>query len=356
MVSIKKILPMEVNLELKNITEYLKLANLDVPKTSKSRAFLLDAASYNNLGDQAITYAIYLFLRDLFGEDCYFEISEKDLLRNLKYLKKVIHTEDVLCLNGGGNMGNLYPRYEALRRKVIKSFPNNKIVIFPQTIDYESDSYGKRELERSRKIYNRHEHLVVCAREKNSLECMKKYYRNVVLVPDIVFYLKGRIIWESSERKDCIGVCLRDDKESAISSEQKNNICSAIKETGLMMENLTTMSDSCQLYTNSEYRREALRKKLQEFNSYKCIITDRLHGMIFSILAGVPCLAIDNSNKKVSGVLSVIDNVHSAKIIDVNTLESLSSDMKCLRNGVYEEEIDIVDVCNLYSSLKNLIL
>lgn len=357
MFSTKKILPMEVNLELKNITEYLKPANIDLPQaTSRSRAFLLDAASYNNLGDQAITYATSLFLKDLFGDDCYFEVSERDLLRNLKYLKKVIRDIDILCLNGGGNMGNLYPRYESLRRKVIKEFPNNKIIIFPQTIDYESDSYGKRELERSRKVYNSHKHLIVCAREKKSFDIMRQLYRDVVLVPDIVLYLKGRIILERDEEKDCIGICLRDDKESVVLTEQKKRIYSTIKEVGFTAENLTTMSDLCQIYTSSDDRLEALRAKLQEFSNYRCIITDRLHGMIFSILAGVPCIAIDNSNKKVSGVLNIIDGINSVNMLDFSSFETLSTDLNHIREGLYEEPRDNLDVCVLYSSLKHLLI
>lgn len=347
MVSIKKILPMEVNLELKNITEYLKPAKIDLPQaTPRSRAFLLDAASYNNLGDQAITYATSLFLRDVFGDDCYFEVSERDLLRNLKYLKKVIRDIDVLCLNGGGNMGNLYPRYESLRRKVIKEFPNNKIIIFPQTIDYESDSYGKRELERSRKVYKRHAHLIVCAREKKSFDLMQKLYSNVVLVPDIVLYLKGRITWDKSENKDFVGVCLRDDRESVVSTEQKNIIFSSIKEAGFKAESLTTMSDSCQMFMSSGDRFIALQSKLQEFSGYRCIITDRLHGMIFSILAGVPCIAIDNSNKKVSGVFETIralrydvEMVNDCRLIDGKIKELLSNQISSEEAAPNYEEI-----------------
>lgn len=358
MTFIKKILPMEVNLELKNLTEYLKTVNIDIPQVASiPRVFLLDAASYNNLGDQAITYATSLFLKDIFGEDSYFEISERDLLRNLKYLKKVIQTEDVLCLNGGGNMGNLYPRYEALRRKVIKAFPDNKIIIFPQTIDYESDFYGRRELERSRKVYNSHKHLVVCARERKSFEIMRKIYRNVILVPDIVLYLKGKITLKRVEKKDCVGVCLRDDRESVISTEQKNSIYSAIKKAWFKFEKITTMSDSYQMYASSNERLEALSSKLQEFSSYRCIITDRLHGMIFSILSDIYCIAIDNSNRKVSGVLNTIDGIDSVKILeDDNIDETLYSVLNCLGDGAYDEVQNTYEINELYSSLKNLLI
>lgn len=356
MISIKKILPIEVNLELRNIREYLKPANLDIQQgSSKTRVFLLDAASYNNLGDQAITYATSLFLKDLFGEDCYVEVSERDLLRNLKYLKNVICSGDVLCLNGGGNMGTLYPRYEALRRKVIKAFPDNKIIIFPQTIDYENDSYGKRELKRSVKVYNGHKHLVVCAREKRSFNFMRQLYKNVVLVPDIVLYLNGRIVLERAEKKDCVGICLRNDRESAISLEQRNGIYSSIKEAGFIVENLTTMSDSHQMYMSSDDRLDALRTKLQEFSNYKCIITDRLHGMIFSFLSGVPCLVIDNRNKKVSGVLEEVDPSASIHVIQSDEFEDIPALIeklfkKAKKTDSWKLEIDI-----MYSELWKLL-
>ena len=356
MFSVKKILPIEVNLELRNITEYLKPVNLDIQqKSSKTRVFLLDAASYNNLGDQAITYAISLFLKDLFGEDCYVEISERELLRNLKYLKKVICSEDILCLNGGGNMGTLYPRYEALRRKVIKAFPDNKIIIFPQTIDYESDLYGKRELKRSGKVYNGHKHLVVCAREKKSFDLMKQLYKNVAFVPDIVLYLKGRIALERAEKKDCVGICLRNDKETVVSLEQKKSMYSAIKEAGFIVENLTTMSDLHQMYLCSDDRLEALRAKLQEFSQYKCIITDRLHGMIFSLLSGVPCLAIDNSNKKVSEVLQVLDSAVPVQIIHSNEFEDIPVLIEKLFLKAQNANSWNVNLDAMYSELKKLL-
>ena len=34
----------------------------------------------------------------------------------------------------------------------------------------------------------------------------------------------------------------------------------------------------------------------------KLVVTDRLHCMIFCAVTGTPCIAFDNSNKKISGV------------------------------------------------------
>ena len=46
----------------------------------------------------------------------------------------------------------------------------------------------------------------------------------------------------------------------------------------------------------------AVEKKLMEFSRAELVITDRLHAMLFAAITGTPCVAFDNSSKKVSGV------------------------------------------------------
>ena len=47
----------------------------------------------------------------------------------------------------------------------------------------------------------------------------------------------------------------------------------------------------------------AIYDKISEFSEFKCIITDRLHGMIFSLLSMTPCCVFDNKNHKVFGIV-----------------------------------------------------
>lgn len=304
---VKKILPIEINFELKNFFE--KFKKRTIKNFSKNKKIIFcDAASYNNLGDQAISYAISLLIRDKFSDYEYIEITEKDFLRNFKYLRKHIKEDDIICLSGGGNMGNLYPRYEAIRRKVIKSFKNNKIVIFPQTIDYENDKYGKYEKERSKKIYNYNNNLLVCAREIKSYKNMSEMYNNVILVPDIVFYLYNNkeIVPQNNNKNDImrIGICLREDRESTLKNNERQEIMNSLENEKYQLVKLTTMSNAN--YINYENRPKELWQKLKEFSDCDFIITDRLHGMIFSILCNKPCIVFDNTNKKVSGVLETV--------------------------------------------------
>ena len=351
--NIKRILPMEMNLYLKNIkyfnnqTEYNLRGNSD----GNIRCFYMDAASYNNLGDQAIALSTELFLKDLFGANNVYVINETEVISYLNSLKKQIKSADVIVLSGGGNMGDLYPRYEAIRRLIIKTFPDNKIVVFPQTIDYTEDSYGKRELEKSQRIYSKHKNLWVCAREEQSYQRMRKLYKNVLLIPDIVFYLKDKIRIENITEKDqSVGVCLRDDKESVLTFEEKTRIYELANLHGQSVK-LTTMADGKLQFLNGKERMIEIKKKIVEFSSCKIIVTDRLHGMIFSLIAGVPCVAIDNTNHKVSGVYKTIESVFKSVCILTN------EHIKTMQNiSTPKRENTTLNTEQMYRNLRNILL
>lgn len=102
-------------------------------------------------------------------------------------LKKVIRSDTRLILHGGGNMGDEWLKEEEDRRKIIKTFANNKMIIFPQTIHYQDP---KKFLE-SVEFYAKFKNLTIVAREKKSFEILKNNYKNeVILTPDIVLSLK----------------------------------------------------------------------------------------------------------------------------------------------------------------------
>ena len=96
-----------------------------------------------------------------------------------------------------------------LRRRIIKDFPNNKIIILPQTIYYEKNKEGEEELSKSIDIYGRHKDLTIFARGKQSFEAAKKYFSNnkIELMPDSVMFLRREY---NFDRSGAI-VSLRDD-------------------------------------------------------------------------------------------------------------------------------------------------
>lgn len=346
---------MALNFEIRNFTQYIKKPTImDACKASGKKIYFLDAASYNNLGDQAIAYAMSVMLREVslkYGYK-YIEVLENGLLRNLKLLKKVITAEDIICLSGGGNMGNLYPKYESFRRKIIKSFRNNRIIIFPQTIDYDTDSYGQRELRNSSKIYRGHNKLIVCAREKKSYSVMRELYNRVELVPDIVLYLSAEQTTKANTDNGFVGICLRNDRESALSDEQRLFIEDSVKKSGMCINRFTTMADG-NVILNSENRGQEVKKKIDEIKKNSIVITDRLHGMIFSILAGVPCIAIDNTNKKLSGVYELVKNTGvNIRFLDKSNMQSISY----MINELINADSIRTDMKEMFKNLENMII
>ena len=327
----KRLFPIRIRFELKNFIEYFKCTNIVINDKNKNKIFYLDSSSYNNLGDQAISYAIGLFVKDNFSDYEFVEILEKDFLRNFRFLKKNIKKDDIIFLTGGGNMGNLYPKYESIRRKTINYFKNNKIIIFPQTIDYDNTNYGQKELKKSIEIYNSNKNLIICAREEKSYNIMKKIYNNVYLIPDIVLYLtkKNYLFSKCDDNDSVMGICFRNDKEKSIDENKVNSIKA-------LFTNIIELSTMYSKKTINQYEREKiLFDKLLEFSKCSLVLTDRLHGMIFSVITNTPCIAFDNLNKKVSGVFK--------------TIEDKVNNVRCHSRDVLIEDIDIT-----YKIIKNL--
>ena len=84
-------------------------------------------------------------------------------------------------------MDDLYPSLENARTFVVRSFPHNKVVSFPQTISFRDTPNGRRLLNHSRRIYSRHKDFTICVREEYSKERVKQYFPKVKTLRSILF-------------------------------------------------------------------------------------------------------------------------------------------------------------------------
>ena len=89
---------------------------------------LLGSPEYNNLGDHAIAFATKLFIEDNIKDMPFYQIPEDEIKYNFNKIKKIINKNDILLLQGGGNMGEGYLDQVYIRKKVIKEFKDNKII------------------------------------------------------------------------------------------------------------------------------------------------------------------------------------------------------------------------------------
>lgn len=257
------------------------------------KIIIMGIPHHGNLGDNAIALAEEQMVEKYFQNSEVIKLPEKNLIEYAKNIKEDINDEDLILLHGGGNIGDTYMVPEEGRRFIIENFPNNRIIVFPQTAFFDSEE----ELEKSKKIYNNHKKLVIMAREEKSYNLMKKVFDKcqIILTPDIVMSMKQTL---NLPRKDILFL-FRQDKEQTLKLQEQEKIKEIITEkygkyilTDMHLgEDVTDME--------GEKRINALKDKFEEFNKAKLVITDRLHGMIFAAITETPCVVFGSYTHKI---------------------------------------------------------
>lgn len=324
---------------IKNYTKYRK---------SNSKQYILfGVPTHGNIGDHAILVAEHQFLSDI-GVQSVFDIpiEMQNILINI--LKKHIKKDDVIMITGGGFIGSQWLEEENMVRQVLKSFSNNKTIIFPSTIYYKNDEDGQKELNIDKSIYEEHKNLVICARENVTYKWLRETYPNIksLLTPDIVLYLKTND--KKNKREKIALLCLRKDAEKSINAENTVNIDKIVSKYYKIKYTDTVVKKRI----TEKNREEELKEKLEEFSNAELIITDRLHGMIFAAITETPCIAIGNYNYKVKGVYEWIKNLEYVEFIDNLDLldEKIKQVLEC-KDKEYSDEIR-----EEYKVLKEVIL
>jgi len=314
------------------------------------KVILFGVPTHGNIGDAAIVLGEEEFIKDNLSEYEYIKLTEdEENQEKIEEIKQIITDEDIILLHGGGNLGDEYVLLEERRRLIIESFPNNKIILMPQTIHFKDTEYGRNELEKTKKVYNNHKNLTLIARENISLEIMKKefYNANVILTPDIVMYLN------ETEKRERNGVLLamRSDVEKVLTPEQMQKINEDISKHFDIVK--TTDTYLLEDEITCETRHKVVGDKWEEFRNAELVITDRLHGMIFAAITSTPCIAVSNYNHKIKSSFEWLKEQKYIKFLeDINSLEEAIIELKQLKNCSYNNEFavkehkKIIDIIN----------
>jgi pyruvyl transferase EpsI len=298
--------------------------------------FLFLAADYGNLGDIAITNAQSLLLTKHFPNHTLIKIPYNKTLPGLKTVKRYIKEDDIITIIGGGNMGDKYSSFELLREFIIKKFKNNKIYSFPQTIDFSDSPNGQKALKLAKKIYASHSDLTLMAREETSYEFMRKVFPNnkIVLTPDVVMTLDYS---NFAGNRNGVTICMRDDTEKFVTDEQNNTIN---KFADTFFKKIIKVDTH--IGRNIESKEEQtyeLEKVLKQFGASELVITDRLHGMIFSYITGTPAIVFPNGNFKVEKCYSWISECDYIKFTKNCEIEYLHELHNKVRNAKMDKDM-----------------
>lgn len=338
---LKKLHITRVKVKKENISKY-------IPNTEKNKLYLIGTPDHDNLGDYAILLSTKQFLQYLVPLYEIIEISEKSYWKLCDSLSKIITKEDIVILQGGGNLGDQYKYIEKIRRDAIKRF-RNKIFMFPQTIYFENTKKGYHELKKTQKIYSNNKKLVLMARERISYQIMKEEFPSleVFLLPDIV--LRYRFDKELLNREGIL-LCLRSDFEGKLSYDDKKYITNICRDYTL---DISLTDTSIRQTIKSESREDYLSNKLNQFSASSLVITDRLHGMVFAALTETPCIVLGNYNHKIFGVYQWIEDLNY--IVYINSINELKTSIDHLWNLKQKDQYNYSNIDNQYTIVKERI-
>ncbi len=283
-----------------------KLYGLSV---DKKKIFVLLSTDYANLGDHAMTYAHIKLLEENYPDYQIVEILVSDTLKYITHLASIIQSKDIITLKGGGNIGLEYFREELFRRFILKSFKNNKIILFPQTVYFPDTSTGEREFDKTVAVFNNHPKFFVITRDLESFNMMKARLmpNKVFLIPDIVLSL-GNLDFKNE--RSGVTICIRDDKEGIYSQEQKD----LIVDTASQYYDKVNITDTVKDYLiKQEERKFELHKIWTSFSTSQLVITDRLHGMLFAAITATPCIVLGTYNHKLIGAYRWVRHLNYIK-------------------------------------------
>lgn len=335
---LKAVIPEEIKQRLLLVTtsshnpEWEKYAN-----TGKRRIFVFLAGFYQNLGDLAITFAQKEFLRKAFPEAEIICVPSTMTYSSIKTIKHFIRSDDLVTIIGGGNLDENYPSLENARLYVVKSFRQNRIISFPQSIWFSESDYGKKCVKRSKKVYQKHPQLILFTREYASYNRCKRLFPGVKteLVPDIVLSLP--YVARPKEKKDKVMICLRNDKEMISRNGFKKNLISVLQGSFSDVITIDMVDVKMEECTQNRYE-ETLNYYWDMISECKVVVTDRLHCMIFCVLMETPCIALDNSNHKVLEVYDAwLKSIPFIRMSEAENAEHVAEEVKEISKLIFSK-------------------
>lgn len=264
---------------------------------------LYEVPFYNNVGDLLIWEGENQFLKSVKYKmvDCCSICTYKE--------NKNLSSDIIILLQGGGNFGDLWRMHQEFRLKIIQKYPNNKIIIFPQTVYYQNHETMLRDAE----IMKQHKNLTICARDMVSYNLLKKYFNNnILLMPDMAFCIPPKqLLSQISHNQTNKTLYLkREDKEFKNGIKHNfENLSIDVYDWPCMTHNdfvqilfkvfLRLKSYKLSLwYAQHIYKGYLIKNSVEFVSQYKEIYTTRLHTSILCTLLGKKHHILDNSYGK----------------------------------------------------------
>ena len=301
-------------------------------KKTKMRVFLLGTEEFGNIGDNQINESVVAFLRQALPNHYIHEVTLKQWQMHKPFLKKYIRSNDLIVFAGGGNFGDTYPAAQNLRTEVIRLWPCNPKIVFPQTVYFSDSEKGKDMLVEAKLLYTRENHVALFARDKLSFTFAQTHFScESYLVPDIVL---SSDVLQGTVRDQSILLCFRRDIEKSMPAETESAIENLCRLSGFAIEYTDLQLN---YHIDREFRKQTIEEKMKQWRKAKMVVTDRLHGMVFAAITGTPCIVFSNFNHKVRGTYEWIKYLPYIRYAEtVNDVERYLPELLTMENSRFD--------------------
>jgi pyruvyl transferase EpsO len=297
-----------------------------------TRVAVVNYPNHRNAGDSALWLGGLIALRKAGARIAYVCDPEG---YDPTELRRRLGDRPVVAIGGGGNLGDRYLRQQGARERVLEDFPRGRFVQLPQSIEFrdpdEQARVGRLMAERD---------LVLMVREERSAARARDMGLDPVLVPDAALQLhrlrrpvapRVDVLWQhrsdgeqlrpamepaalmdpavSLEVRDWLG-SLDDDEEprtwlEAAATTAEDRISDALADG-----RGRRWAPHVLRRAYPRMARHWTRRGVRMLSLGRVVVTDRLHGHLLALMAGIPHVALDNSTGKVHDTLDAWTGDH----------------------------------------------
>lgn len=286
-----------------------------------------------SIGDHAQTLAVEKFLSKKFSD---YEIKRFYRDEIDVFFNSDVDKDDFIFIHSSGDFGDLYPKWHSIRKRIISTYPKNKIVQLPVSVFYRNPA----RFEEDKIFFSDKENLLILCRTMKGYRLLSGNFGCAVkFFPDFVFYLKPELT--GSPRNGALLVLRKDvESESRIQSYEeltrywlkrfrllgrilrkfnylllfrfmyflkKRRLVQSLKSRYKRVVDMDLLISNVDISDNN--REAVIDQVLNCFGTFELVVTDRFHGLVFGYLTGTKTMAL----KGKIGQKTLIDYVDFSK-------------------------------------------
>jgi pyruvyl transferase EpsI len=328
----------------------------------------MSAPNHHGIGDHAQTLAIRRLLQKNYKDS---EIIKLDRSETESLFNEKVKKSDLILINSAGDFGNWCTGFHQWRRRIVRKFPDNRIVQLPVTIYYNDVS----QFELDKQLFGGHKKFLLMARDLTSYEIVKDSFDcQTMFHPDFVFNFKPEL--PERKRKGIIAV-LREDMESYFNdslylflrSHRKTSFFGkgyyhtvrriplrrGISKAEKVLKSISgdIFSGDIQMSTidiTDANREKIVMDTIKFYRKFTVTVTDRFHGFVFSSLAETPCIALPGQiPHKIKGYKSLFDKT-------LKFADSFDEIQSLINSAVADsQKSNVPDFSEYFDNFKNII-